>query len=266
MVAGRQVLRPVLGDRARHQPADRDEVRRLAERLGHHAAARVDEGGGVVEAGLDVGGERGGCCSDTDISSVTSTSALRITSKRIGSIRRSGSFSTRFGDAVMTCSRPGLEGGRYLRPWPARPQGGGGRHPLRAEPEFPADAPRAARRGFARDRREISGTAARPRQCHVCLPSAGNSRKVRRESPPADYGPAAKGSNKARHGRRPWLIRREGIPPGKASSDTGFLPDGTSLSPQRFGQRLHRRRPANGDHRFHRELLRCSDGRRAALS
>ena len=58
-VAGREVLGTELGDGPRHHPADGDEVGRLAERLGHHPAVRIDEGGGVVEAGLDVGGEGG---------------------------------------------------------------------------------------------------------------------------------------------------------------------------------------------------------------
>ena len=58
-VAGREVLGTELADRPRHHPADGDEVGRLAERLGHHPAVRVHERRGIVEAGLDVGGERG---------------------------------------------------------------------------------------------------------------------------------------------------------------------------------------------------------------
>ena len=58
-VPGLEVLGTELADRARHESADGDEVGGLAERLGHHAPVRVDEGGGIVETGLDVGGERG---------------------------------------------------------------------------------------------------------------------------------------------------------------------------------------------------------------
>ena len=56
-VARLQIPGAVFPDCARDQAADGDQVRRLAEGLGHHPALGVHEGAGIVEPGLDVGGE-----------------------------------------------------------------------------------------------------------------------------------------------------------------------------------------------------------------
>ena len=56
-VARLQVPGAVFPDRPRDQAADGDEMRRLAEGLGHHPAPGVHEGAGIVEPGLDVGRE-----------------------------------------------------------------------------------------------------------------------------------------------------------------------------------------------------------------
>ena len=54
-----QILAAVFLNRARDQTADGDQMRRLAEGLRHHPALRIHEGAGIVEPGLDVGGEGG---------------------------------------------------------------------------------------------------------------------------------------------------------------------------------------------------------------
>ena len=86
-VAGAEVLRAVVADRARHLLDHRAEVHRLREALRDRAQLGVEECAGEVGARLDVRRVRAASSAST-ISSVAATSALRITSNVIGSITR----------------------------------------------------------------------------------------------------------------------------------------------------------------------------------